>query len=61
MSKYSASCAQGGTRTHTHFNAKDFKSFMSTIPSPGRVRNKIATGGAGGSRTREWRFCKPQR
>ena len=29
------SCAQGGTRTRTHFNAKDFKSFMSTIPSPG--------------------------
>jgi hypothetical protein len=28
--------ARGGTRTHTTFLSEDFKSSMSTIPSPGQ-------------------------
>lgn len=31
------SCAQGGTRTRTRIRAGDFKSPMSTIPSPGQA------------------------
>ncbi len=34
--------AQGGTRTRTPIRAEDFKSSMSTIPSPGRVLTKYS-------------------
>ncbi len=35
-SVYQGVCAQGGTRTHTVLLPGDFKSPMSTIPSPGQ-------------------------
>lgn len=34
-------CAQGGTRTRTSLPTEDFKSSMSTIPSPGQIFSYI--------------------
>ena len=33
-------CARGGSRTHTSFRTKDFKSFAYTIPPPGQIALK---------------------